>query len=476
MRSIPAERSPAPAPERNEEGAAYGLARHVAASDPAALPAQAVRAAKRCIRDTIGVMLLGSTKDFGREVGRFFAGFGGAPQASLIGGARKMAAPEAAYANAVSAKVPELEDGHRTLGMFHLGPSVIPACLAAAEWRGLSGAELINAVVVGYDVGIRLGAAMDVCARLPLSVNPSIACGSLAATAAVARLYRLDAERVIAAWTVAAGQMPLAMVRHVTAVSTVNVGAAARVGVLAPLMARDLSLMGSGLSLEGEDGFCARVAGTCRAAELVRGLGVTHPIETVYFKPYPSCRYTHAAVTAVLDLKASRALDAKDVREVSVSVGVEAWRLRSQPSVGATAPLHERQTAAKFDVRYNVAVALAYGRLDVEHFEEAVMTSPEIRALMDRITVRHDPSFDCMPAKMPAAVRVTTAGDGVLSRQVDYPRGEPEDPMDEAELREKFRRLAGAVLSSRQIDEVEGCLGELEDLADVGQLVDMLRP
>jgi 2-methylcitrate dehydratase PrpD len=451
------------------------IAEHVVRSEFRGLSKSTTRAAKRCIRDAIGVALHGSTGAFAKETRRLLRSFGATGTVSLAGCKERMCAPDAAYANAVFSKIPELEDGHRTLAMFHLSPTIVPASLATAERRGLSGADLINAVVAGYDVGVRLGAAMDVCRRMPLRVIPTISCGAIGATAAVGRLLGLNADRMRVAWTISAAQLPMAMSKNITALGIANVGAAARVAVLAPAMANDLSLIGSGLSFEGKDGYCVRMSGTFVARELVRELGKTHPIQSIYFKPYPSCRYTHPAVTAVLGLELPSNLRWDDVSEVHVRVGKEPWLLAHHSELPSAAPLYERQTSNKFSLRYTVATALIHHGLEIEHFEDAVMRSPAIRKLMKKIVISHEPLFDRMPEKMPAAVSVKLKSGKVWSRQIDYPKGEPENPMDETELGNKFRRLASTALPARRVSEIEACLDELESVRDVRQLARMLR-
>ncbi len=439
------------------------------------LPPEAIRAAKNCLTDFMGTALSGSSSEWGKEVRNFVVAIGGRPEASLIGCRDRVSCSHAAYGNAIFAKVDDFDEGHRQLGGYHLGPTVIPAALAACQWQGKSGRDLITAVVVGYEIGIRLGAAMDVSAKLHVTprINPNASCGVMAVVASVSKLLGLEADRVSVAWNIAACEMPLTMRKpnQISSLRTVIMGSTARAGVLAALMAKSLSLMGTGLTFEGKDGYCAQLSGTCRAEKLTEGLGGEYAIVRSYVKPYPCCRWIHPAVTALLELLAKNPLKADEIEKVTVRIGAEGFSLNRVLLLSEPAPFHEVQTSAKFSIPYAIASTLTSGKLTVEHYANSGLANERVRALMEKVKVIHEPRYDVMPLKMPALVRVQTRDGGVYSSAVDYPKGEPETPLSGEEFREKFRGLASGVLAADKVEAVERAIDQLEGLADIREVL-----
>ncbi len=433
----------------------------------AALPPAAVEAAKRCLYDAVGVMLVGASTAWGREVRDYVCGLATKPEATLIGFRDRVSCLDAAWANGIFGKTPELEDGHRLMAMFHLAPTVIPASLALAEREGKSGRDLLAAIVVGYEVAVRLGAAMGVSPHKPARVIPTVSCGVMGVAAAAARLLGLSAERLQTAWNVAALEVPASAGREVSSLRTITVGSAARVGLQACLMAGGLSVIGSGLTFEGRDGYCARMAGTVREGKLVRDLGSSYHIARVYFKPFPSCRYTHAPITALLRLLERQPLRPREVKEIVVCVGAEGRIVQRAELIPETAPFHERETSAKFSIPYVLASTVVRGTPTLEHFYRDALDDPEVRSLMRRVKVIYDRTHDLMPGRMPATVKVSTRSGKSFVSRVDYPKGEPEDALTEHEFRAKFRALVSRALGEnrvRPLEELLEAVGELEDL------------
>jgi 2-methylcitrate dehydratase PrpD len=134
-------------------------------------------------------------------------------------------------------------------------------------------------------------------------------------------------------------------------------------------------------------------------------------------------------------------------------------------------PFHELQTSAKFSIPWVVACALVHGAPWLEHFEPGGLGDSRVRTLMKRVRVVHQPRYDVMPLKMPARVTVTTVHGDVHSAEVEYPPGEPENPLPDAARREKFRRLAASVLAADRVTALELRIDELEELKDLRELL-----
>ncbi|MBO8167882.1 MAG: MmgE/PrpD family protein [Thermoanaerobacteraceae bacterium] len=431
------------------------------------LPAEVVEFTKLCVLDWLGSALAGSDKVPGKIITQVVAELGGAPQATVLADGSKNSCLNAALVNGAISHIVELDDVHKG-AIIHPAAPVIPAALSAAEMRGKSGKELLTAVVVGYDVGIRVGEA----------VTPShyyywhttATCGTFGANAAAGKILGLSQDQLVNslgnAGTQAAGLWEFiedgAMSKHL------HPGKAAMNGLLAALLA-EKGFTGASKIIEGKRGFCEATADDYDLGKITDGLGEKYKIMENSFKVHASCRHTHQSVDIVLDLKKKHGLNLEDVDKVVVKGYQIALNITDNPNP-------QTPYAAKFSTQFCVALALKYGRVGLEEFSEDNLADPQLRAFLPRVEFVFDKQLDAASAtKWPGEVEIVLKDGRVVTGATDFPKGDPENPVSREELIEKFKVLAGPYLSSSSLERAIDDILNLERIADVREIMNRLE-
>jgi 2-methylcitrate dehydratase PrpD len=412
------------------------LARFVAETPAAALPAEVRAHAALVVTDTIGAILGGSVEP---EVARLHAGAQrpAGPATLLAPGFRRVGAWWAVVANGTAGTMLELDEGNR-FARGHPAIHVVPAALAEAERVGASGADLVTAVVLGYDVAARLGAAAPVRPAMHMhGVH-----GTVGAAAATARLRGLDASGVAGALAVAAGLTLATSWRTALEGATVR-NAYAGVAGGSGWLAVDLAKAGfTGLDDMLAETF-GRISGTgLDASAVLDGLGVRFEVMRNYFKRHACCRHNHGALDALDEMLAERALDVAAIERIRVETYAGAATMAERAPRGSL--------GAKFSLPYALAARLILGETGPDAFREPALSDPRVRALAARVDVVEDPALTGrFPAARPARVEVRLAGGATHSRQVDTAGGDFDRPYSRTLLRDKFVLLTSPVLGPR---------------------------
>jgi 2-methylcitrate dehydratase PrpD len=389
--------------------------------------------ARKSILDWLASVLAGSTQPPAQMARRAVASIGGRPEADVLGAGVRADVLRAAFLNGLAAHIVELDDLHRP-STTHAGAPVIAAALVAAEREGASGQRLIEAVVVGFDVAIRIAEA----------VNPShyrfwhntATCGTFGAAAAVAKVLDLDPQRFAqalgSAGTTAAGLWEFlqdgAMSKHLHA------GQAAQNGALAAYLARE-GFTGARAILEGEKGFFQAMAVDAEPGRISNRLGETFKITENSFKLYPCCGHTHTAIAAALMVRDHGAVEPDAILQVLVGTYRAALDI-----TGNSEPTTPYQ--AKFSLPYVVAAALRWGRVGLREFEPAATDDPQVRSVMARLRAEVDPRLDARyPDLWPATVALRLRDGRTLRETVDRVPGEDGQALSLEDLERKFSEL-----------------------------------
>jgi 2-methylcitrate dehydratase PrpD len=442
------------------------LAQFVAGMTFAKLPEEVVARAQAVARDTVGV-IIGAMRETEVTALADYAAATAPGKASLLGHGGRTVAEWAALVHGTAGTTLEMDEGHAP-ARGHAAIHSLPVALALAEEEGASGMEMLTAFVVGYEVAARAGVAT----RLRRPVHPFGAWGVLGAAAAAAWFKRFDAEAV-------AGTLELAASYAITpsfeaAFQGANVrntyaGVVNRMGMLAA----ELFAMG----FRGERGGLQTTFGEIlgerfEPSALVEGLetGEAQRYEMMrgYFKPYSACRYTHAAVDAVLALRAE-GLDPQAVQRVEVETYDMAATLND--------PAPETPLAGRFSVPYVVAVTLLRGDAGPDSFRSEVLGDAAVLDLARRVTVCEEPAFTAMtPARRPARVRLHLDDGARREMTVTGSKGDPDLPMSDAELQSKFEKLVQPVIGVQATEEAWVMLGRLAELPALDGLMALLMP
>lgn len=438
------------------------LAEFVAETTFASLPSQVVQRAQEVARDTVGVIVGGMAEPEVRALARYAATSSPGP-ATLLGWGRGAAAPWAALVHGTAGTTLEMDEGH-AFARGHAAIHALPPALALAEQRGATGAQALAAFVAGYEVAARAGVAT----RLRDPVHPFGTWGVLGAAAVAAWFKGFDPGAVAGTLELAASYAIAPSFNSAYQGANVRNTYAGIVNRLG-LLAADLYEAGFRGERGGLDTTFGRILGrSFDPMALVDGLGQRYEIMRGYFKPYSACRYTHAAVDAVLALRAG-GLDPRQVQRVEVETYDVAARLAD--------PEPATPLAGRFSTPYVVAATLLRGDAGPQSFRPPVLRDEAVLDLARRVTVREDPAFTAMtPQKRPARVRLHLKDGSQRQKTVAGSKGDPDRPMSAAELQEKFHGLVHPVLGTEAATAAWEMLGQLAQLPQLDEVTALLVP
>ncbi len=347
--------------------------------------------------------------------------------------------------NAALGNIMEMDDLHRT-SILHPGPVIVPAAIAVGEQVGASGAELMDAIVRGYEATIRIGRALGT-GHYKYFHNTST-CGSFGAAAAAASLLKLSPVQTT--WALAnAGSRTggLWQMRHEACeTKSLHNAMAAQTGVQSALLAKQ-GVRGPSQLLEGPQGLFAATTNDADPRAVVAMLD-TDPvwlIHDVSFKPWPACRHAHPAIDAAMALAPQ--VSGRRIASVLVETYKSAIDFCDKPR-----PLTELE--AKFSLQHSVAVALLRGakqqRPMQDDFAVASLELPEITACRNLVKVAEDKEMTrVFPRHYQARVTVTLDDGAVFAHTQQNAWGDPELPLSMDGLQSKFRELVmGAGVSA----------------------------
>ena len=455
-----------------EGGAAdrsLALAREVLAIQLADLDAADRTQLGRLILDHLACVYRGSSLSWSRAMAEWARRYDGAGRAIVIGTPMRAAPPIAALVNATAAHGLELDDTHDE-SVSHPGAVVIGAALAVAVDRGLGGDALLPAIVAGYEVIGRIGAATGAGSMIEEGFHPTALFGSFGAATAAAHLMGLDAETLNRAFglalSMAGGSMQFAEDSVATSVKRLHGGYSAHHGVLAAELAAS-GLAGPAMAFDGRYGLCQLYGVKPDLARLGRRAGAPREIHRISFKPYPCCRLFHSTIDALEEATDGFALDRARIRRIKVG----------GPTIMATQHMQRRPRsvmAAQYSLPHALAASLLYGPRSVEGYAEAAMNNPEVHRLADRIEAETDAAMEsAFPAHFGSTVTLELEGGTPRKVVVLDSLGTPARPMTRESLIGKFDQLiapTGLGLRGTELSAV------IDGLAGSSSLEPLLAP
>jgi 2-methylcitrate dehydratase PrpD len=360
----------------------------------------------------------------------------------------------AALINGTAAHAVEIDDIFKD-GIYHPGAPTIPAALAMAQHLGSSGAEFLRAVIVGYEISTRIGAAMGKAHYRYWHNTGTI--GVFGATAACAELLQLDAKRFAHALaTVATFSAALQQAFRMDSMSKpLHAGRAAEAGVTAALAARE-GVTGSLDVIEGDAGFGVAMSNGPDWDPCFVSLGRTFNICRMTVKNHTCCGHTFAAIDGALALQARMKASAREIERI---------RVGSYRAAKEVSHYEDPKTAAegRFSLKYVVATALTHGSVRLAAFEPERMQNADTRALMKRIDVAIDPELDAAFPHQRSARVAFELRDGRKEEFLQPNRvGDPEAPLSDAQLEGKYLEFAVPALGEEQAKALLAKLWRLE--------------
>jgi 2-methylcitrate dehydratase PrpD len=410
------------------EGASLRLATHVAQSSYEDLPQATVHAFKRALLDHVTCAVAGSAMPVSRALLSYYQETDASRAATVVGTEARLSAPNAALVNGANTHGLDFDDG-TTHGSAHPSGAIFPAVLAAAEQHGANPREVVTAVVMGYDVMVRVAAAMHPVTAKRGFHNTALA-GVFGAAAGVSRLLELDPVRTNHALGLA-GSFAGGIRQYLddgAEVKRIHPGKAARDGILCAEFAKR-GITGPAKVLEGRYGFGDTHAdGKMKWERLLDGLGSRYEIDGIYFKPYPCCRHYHSAIDGILALRQEHAIRPQDV--ASLRLGLY--------SVGVNGHDHkhcDNLLDAQMSAPVGAALAMVDGDVAAPMFLPDSLARPVVRRLVDLAETRLDDECERLyPKRRSGAVEIGLADGRKLAARVMDPKGEGEEKRDLALL------------------------------------------
>jgi len=422
-----------------------------------ALKPATVEQTSHVILDTIGAIAGGGAEP---EMQALTARLAVSPagDASVIGTGHKAVSAAAAFLNGTAGTFLEMDEGNR-FAKGHPSIHVLPALWALAEIKGLSGKAVMEALVLGYEVGARIGIA----AALRPDMHPHGTWGTVGAAAAVAKLLGYDAARMRETINVASSLTLATSKRTMLEGGTVR-NAYAGISNRMALMAIDLVEAGFIGERDGLSSVFGHVVSEkFDTARMIDGLGTDWQIDQNYFKLHSCCRYNHGALDALDQLLAKGEVSANAVERVDVASYLYAAELDDQTP--------RNTLAGKFSVPFAVATRLVRGSSRVENFTWDAVRDERVQALAKRVFVIEDKAMTArLPRFRPARVDIRLRDGRTLSAAVESNRGDDQDPYSRDELVGKYFSLTDRVWTHEAADEVRKKVLTMADVKDVSTI------
>ncbi|MEM6887410.1 MAG: MmgE/PrpD family protein [Pseudomonadota bacterium] len=400
------------------------------------VPESALKMAATLLIDTLGVAAGAAGLEVGRIARDHVVAFhaAGAPRhaASILFDGRKASIPGAAFAAATQIDNLDAHDGYNpTKG--HIGCAVVPALFAFAEHLpGLSGRDALSALVMSYEISARAGIALHTSVS---DYHTSGAWNGLGVAALGCHLRSATRDQLRQALGIAEYHGPRSQMMREIANPTMlhdGSGMGAMVGCMATLMAMD--------------GFSGAPAVTVEDAQVLdhwADLGALWTVELNYIKPYPICRWAHAALDALKDLMRGHDFRAEDVSSIEVNTFKEASAL--------FAGMPQTTSQAQYSLRFALATLLVRGQIGPEQIAGAALQDATVAAVLPRVKVREVARHsDRFPVGRWSDVTVTLSDGRRLTSGELHARGGPEVPMALSEVEEKFHVMASDLPALRR--------------------------
>jgi 2-methylcitrate dehydratase PrpD len=422
--------------------AAPQLAAFVAGIKPSDIPAQVFDRAVLSILDTIASAAGGAVTANARQMREAAADFFGPGDSSLWFTAGQSTHRAAAIlGNCAASSALDIDDGHRGAS-GHPGAAIIPAVLQEAKALHRDGRDILTAIVLGYEVALRIASA-----RLPGTVTTysSGRWTGYGVAAAIGWLRDLNVVQLGHAIAIAGLEspenLPAGSYRRMSSVK-----GSSPWSTLTALMAVERAARGA----DGPEDALDRPT-VYDVGAITRDLGSSWAIEFTYMKPYASCRYTHPSMDAVFDIIRNHGVNYRDITSLSVDIFPEVLTITNAREPATL-------EAAQFSVPFCAALAAVRGARAFQPMRESVLTDPEVLALSQKVTMAVSPDFsESFPALTPGRVRISTS-EGSFEKTVMHPLGDVAAPLKWDDVRDKMRWLGASLppgVSEAVIDGVE---------------------
>ena len=429
------------------------------------IPPEAIRVANESCFDVIGVILAGSAQPAGEIIKKYVTDQGAAPQATVLSTGEQSSVANAAFANGTMGHALDFDDfggfGHPTVAIF-------PALLAIGEHSGATGRDLLEAYVVGCEVGLALQHATKY-KQMDKGFHSTAVIGRLACTAACAKLMKLDHDQTVMALGMA-GSMASGLIHNFgTMTKPLHAGLTCRDGVTAAQLAQRGLTAGDQI-IEHPFGFATTVLGEgiYDLDDMAENLGKPYRVQdALMIKKYPCCGGNHAMLDSLFSLMRDNNFTHEDVASAEVD--------QSYYSVVMLYEDPDDELKGKFSAKFNVAAALVDGEIAVDTFTQEKIADPTINETMGKVRTRVMAKSEEMLTRSEDGHKVKiTLKDGRVFEHVTARAdilGSQKNPWGFDSIKSKFQENVALVLSQEGVDDAVNAWSDILQVSDVSGTV-----
>jgi 2-methylcitrate dehydratase len=435
------------------------------------LSERAVHEARRYLLDSLGCAFGGYRQEDARIALHVIDEIGGTGPATVIGSGKKTDPVSASLANALMVRVMDYNDIYWQQDPSH--PSdIIPAAMACGERAGKSGKDLVVGIVLGHEFEMRLCEAAFPGIRERGWHHATLT--AFASPIVASWMLDLPWEKMQHAIGIAAshhGSLGAVTAGKLTMMKNTVDPMATQAGVMAALLAEQ-GYTGPEHVIDGKEGLAQCLGPEWKLNVLVDGLGDSWRIERCGMKAFPTEALTHAPISAVLDIVIENDLAPEQVEKVHIRSLARAADILADPSKYDP----RSKETADHSLPYVIAAAIAERQVTPAQFEPDKIMDPKIREQLNKVEVVADPEIEAVfPELQRVNVTIKTTDGRELSKQLDYPKGDPRNPLTDEEVETKFDALASPVLSDVTRSRLKKAVWGLENVGSISELMDLCR-
>jgi 2-methylcitrate dehydratase PrpD len=443
-------------------GVTRALARYVVTARYADVPPAVRKEAQRTLLNWMGCAVGGSRHETLDAAIGALAPFAGPPQASVLGRRERMDVLHASLMNGISSHVFDFDDTHLKTVIHPAGP-VVSGLLALSEFRPMTGADFLHALMLGVEVECRIGNAVYP-AHYDRGWHITGTAGVFGAAAACGRALGLTEQQMVWALGLAATQPVGLREMFGSMTKSFHPGRAAQNGLTAALLAAR-NFTSTELGLEGKSGWANVLSTTRNYAEITGHLGQRYEIALNTYKPFACGIVIHPTIDACIQLRNQHKIAAADITRIDLQVHPLVLELtgKKTPQTGLE---------SKFSVYFAAAVAIVRGSAGMRDFSDENAKDPGIVALRDRVVATIDPAVK----EDQVRARITLKDGRVVSQFVEHVVGSLERPMSDAGLEAKALDLMNGVLPDAQARALLDLCWNVESLPGAAALATAAVP
>ncbi|NLT95173.1 MAG: MmgE/PrpD family protein [Clostridia bacterium] len=413
--------------------------------------------AKMCLLDWLGCAIAGANHENCKSLIEIALQNGGREEATIIGIGKKVPVLWATFANGAISHAVEMDDGHKW-SILHPGVTVIPSALSLSEALDCSGKELLTAIIVGYDIAIRVGEAVG--SSHYKIWHTTATCGTFGAAAAASKLLKLNKNQIADALG-NAGTQSAGLWQFLEDGAMTKVLHTAKAGFNGQLsaIASQKGFTGPHAIFEGEKGFLKAMSPLPDPSCLIRNLGEKFKILESNFKVHASCGHTHSPIDACIKARNEYNIQPTEIKRIIIHTYQTAYELTANYEPN-------NSFEAKFSMPYCAAAALIHGEVDSSKFSDDMLKDPAIRKLISKIEMVIDPQFnDIFPDCRPVKIEIET-GDRCIEIENFFRKGDPENPLSVDEIVGKFKNLTAGIISEAHFANITNTVLQIDGLSD----------